>query len=150
MRTLKKVFVDPDCKHPYLILDCLAKSSTELIGASILSIVRKAARLAVYDDIMISVKNHQKLATVRAEMALQKMYWRESGQGNNIHEFQCSRKSMHSCQVFQDEITQKNLRFYLGKKSHPCCTQEAIENHKQWWMEAKGVSPSSESNSKVS
>ena len=74
MRTLKKVFVDPDCKHPYLILDCLAKSSTELIGASILSIVRKAARLAVYDDIMISVKNHQKLATVRAEMALQKRY----------------------------------------------------------------------------
>ena len=32
--------------------------------------VRKAAKLAVYEEIMISVKNHQKLATVRDDMAL--------------------------------------------------------------------------------
>ena len=128
MRTLKNVFVDPDCKHPYLILDCLAKSSTELIGASILSIVRKAARLAVYDDIMISVKNHQKLATVRAEMALQERYINvKVGRENYIHEFKCGRKKHAFLPSFQDEFT-----FYLGKKSHPCCTQEAIENHKQW------------------
>ena len=32
--------------------------------------VRKAAKLAVYDDIMMSVKNHQMPATMRVEMAL--------------------------------------------------------------------------------
>ena len=39
---------------------------------------------------------------------------------------------------------------YLGRKSQPCCTQEAIENQRQWWNEANGVSPSSEFNSSVS
>ena len=43
---------------------------------------------------------------------------------------------------------------YLGRKSHPCCTHEAIANHRQWWKEANGVSPpavdASESNSSVS
>ena len=34
--------------------------------------VRKAAKLAVYDEIMISVKNHQMPATMRVEMALKK------------------------------------------------------------------------------
>jgi hypothetical protein len=40
------------------------------MGDSILSTVRNAAKLAVYDDIMISVKNHQIPATMRVEMAL--------------------------------------------------------------------------------
>jgi hypothetical protein len=39
------------------------------MGESSLSMVRKAARLAVYEEIMIRVKNHQKLATVRVDTA---------------------------------------------------------------------------------
>ena len=45
--TLKKAEVDPPCTDPYLIFCCLAKSSADSIGDSILSTVRKAARLAV-------------------------------------------------------------------------------------------------------
>lgn len=45
--TLKKVIVEPSLTAPYSILVCLAKSSAESIGESILSTVRKAARLAV-------------------------------------------------------------------------------------------------------
>jgi hypothetical protein len=39
------------------------------MGESSLSMVRNAARLAVYEEIMIRVKNHQKLATVRVDTA---------------------------------------------------------------------------------
>jgi hypothetical protein len=44
-------------------------SCTEAMGESSLSMVRNAARLAVYEEIMIRVKNHQKLATVRVDTA---------------------------------------------------------------------------------
>jgi len=37
------------------------------MGVSIRSTVKKAARLAVYDEIMISVKNHQALPTIRPD-----------------------------------------------------------------------------------
>ena len=42
------------------------------MGESILSIVRNAAKLAVYEEIMINVKNHQKLATVLDDIALKR------------------------------------------------------------------------------
>ena len=45
--TLKKAAVEPPLSAPYLILVCLAKSSALSMGESILSTVRKAARLAV-------------------------------------------------------------------------------------------------------
>ena len=68
--TRKKSSVDPDPTEPYLILVCLAKSSAEEIGESIRSTVRKAAKLAVYEEIMISVKNHHNPATIRVDVAL--------------------------------------------------------------------------------
>ena len=40
------------------------------MGDSILSTVRKAARLAVYEEIMMRVKNHHIPATIRVEIAL--------------------------------------------------------------------------------
>lgn len=45
--TLKNVIVAPSSTTPYGILVCLARSSAESIGDSILSTVRKAAKLAV-------------------------------------------------------------------------------------------------------
>ena len=45
--TLKKALVEPDSRQPYLILVCFARSSADSMGDSILSTVRKAARLAV-------------------------------------------------------------------------------------------------------
>jgi len=45
--TLKKVIVAPSFTAPYSIFVCFAKSSAESMGDSILSTVRKAARLAV-------------------------------------------------------------------------------------------------------
>ena len=68
--TLKNALVDPDSKQPYLILVCLAKSSADSIGDSILSTVRKAAKLAVYELIMIKVKNHHIAAIIRVETDL--------------------------------------------------------------------------------
>ena len=41
------------------ILTCLERSSAELMGATMRSTVRKAARLAVYEEIKIKEKNHQ-------------------------------------------------------------------------------------------
>ena len=69
-RTFRNAAVDPDSTQPYLILVCLAKSSADSMGDSILSTVRNAAKLAVYEDIMINVKNHHIPATIRVEMAL--------------------------------------------------------------------------------
>ena len=67
---MKKDMVDPDPTHPYLILVCEARSAADEMGVSIRSMVRKAARLAVYEEIMIRVKNHQKEATKRDDTAL--------------------------------------------------------------------------------
>ena len=70
LHTLKNCFVDPESNVPYFISVCFDRSSALPIGESILSTVRKAARLAVYDDIMMSVKNHQIPLTKRVDMAL--------------------------------------------------------------------------------
>lgn len=60
------------CKSvPYSTSVCEARSSGELIGATILSTVRNAAKLAVYEDIMIKVKNHQTHPTILPETDLQ-------------------------------------------------------------------------------
>ncbi len=69
-RTLKKAAVEPPLRQPYLIVLCLDKSSADSIGDSIRSTVKKAARLAVYELIMISVKNHHMPATILVEIAL--------------------------------------------------------------------------------
>lgn len=68
--TLKKVMVAPSSTAPYSIFVCLAKSSAESMGDSMRSTVRKAARLAVYEEMMISVKNHQMPPTILVERAL--------------------------------------------------------------------------------
>lgn len=68
--TLKNAAVEPPFKAPYLILVCLARSSALSMGESIRSTVKKAAKLAVYEDIMIKVKNHHIPATIRVDTAL--------------------------------------------------------------------------------
>lgn len=68
--TLKKSLLDPDASVPYWISRCLAKSSADSIGVSMRSTVRNAAKLAVYDEIMISVKNHHALPTIRPDRDL--------------------------------------------------------------------------------
>ena len=70
-RTLKKSWVDPSSRVPYLISVCLTRSSAESIGVSMRSMVRKAARLAVYDEMMMSVKNHHALPIIRPANDLQ-------------------------------------------------------------------------------
>ena len=44
---LKNASVEPDLRHPYGIFVCLDRSSADSIGLTILSTVRKAAKLAV-------------------------------------------------------------------------------------------------------
>lgn len=63
--------VEPPFLAPYLMMFWLYSSFTFLNGVVVGSIVRKAARLAVYDDTMMRVKNHQILATMRVDTALQ-------------------------------------------------------------------------------
>lgn len=70
LRTLKKAAVEPPFKAPYLIFVCFARSSALSIGESILSTVRNAAKFAVYEEIIINVKNHHIPATIRVETAL--------------------------------------------------------------------------------
>jgi len=68
-RTLKKVMVEPPFIVPYLISVCLARSSADSMGDIIRSIVRNDVKLAVYDEMMMSVKNHQMPLTIRVEPA---------------------------------------------------------------------------------
>ena len=68
--TLKKAFVEPESTVPYLISVCLARSSADSMGEFMRSTVRKAARLAVYELMTISVKNHQTLPTMRPDIDL--------------------------------------------------------------------------------
>lgn len=68
--TRKKSQVDPWDNVPYCTSVCEARSSGELIGATILSTVRNAAKLAVYEEIRIRVKNHHTLPTIRPDIDL--------------------------------------------------------------------------------
>lgn len=72
--TRKKAKVEPEPTKPYLIFVWLARSSTDEMGDSVRSTVRKAAKLAVYDEIIIIVKNHQMPATIRVDVALQSFH----------------------------------------------------------------------------
>ena len=47
-----------------------AKSSDDSIGVDILSTVKNAAKFAVYDDMIMSVKNHHIPPTILVEAAL--------------------------------------------------------------------------------
>lgn len=68
--TLKNAAVEPPRSAPYLILVCFARSSALSMGESMRSTVRNAAKLAVYEEIMMRVKNHHIPATIRVETAL--------------------------------------------------------------------------------
>lgn len=57
--TRKNVIVLPPSRVPYDISVCSARSAAFSIGVIILSTVKNAARFAVYEDMIISVKNHQ-------------------------------------------------------------------------------------------
>ena len=52
------------------MVDCLDRSSADVIGDSIRSTVRKAAKFAVYEEIMMRVKNHQVPATILVDSDL--------------------------------------------------------------------------------
>lgn len=65
--TRKKSHVEPWYNVPYCTSVCAARSSGELIGVTIRSTVKNAAKLAVYDEINMSVKNHQTEPTIRPD-----------------------------------------------------------------------------------
>lgn len=109
--TLKNDSVLPPASTPYLILFCFAKSSTLSMLASILTIVKKAAMLAVYEEMTINAKNHQNPAVTRVGIPLlniRKML--------NIH--------------FEWDYTFS----YFGSMSHPCCIIEPAVNQMQLCM----------------
>lgn len=68
--TLKKSHVAPWDRTPYSISVCAAKSSGVLIGADIFCTIRYAVKLDTYDDINITVKNHQTAPTIRPGVVL--------------------------------------------------------------------------------
>lgn len=100
-QTLKNDSVLPPASKPYLILFCFAKSSTLSILASILTMVKKAAMLAVYDDITIRAKNQKKPVAKRVGIALDIKITCENYPTFSVHiRYQFS---------------------YFGRMSHPCC-----------------------------
>ena len=56
--------------HPYLISVCRARSSAFFMVSAGVVIVRKAARLAVYEEIIIRVNSHHDIAIILVEGAL--------------------------------------------------------------------------------
>lgn len=109
-RTRKKSRVEPDPTNPYLILVCLAKSSADEMGESIRSTVKKAAKLAVYEEIMMSVKNHHNPATIRVDVALR----------------QFKKISTVDYLVLYWVL---RIGLYLGMTSLPCCIKDPMVNH---------------------
>lgn len=108
--TLKNPKVEPPFTAPYLMTDWAAKSSALSILTSICSLVRKAAKLAVYEEVTISAKNHQKPTTNRVDTALMKTF-----------------------EIFK-YISFKSFKIqvlYLGSRSQPCCIIEPAVNHTQ-------------------
>ena len=81
LESLKKARVDPDSRQPYLILVCLARSSADSMGDSILSTVRKAARLAVYEEVTTRMNSHHIVAMIRVDTDL-------NSKNNKTTEFQ--------------------------------------------------------------
>lgn len=69
--TSKNSRVDPDRTVPYLISVWVARSSADAIGVTRRSMVRKAARLAVYVEIMIRTKNHHTVPITRPDRDLE-------------------------------------------------------------------------------
>jgi len=69
-RTLKNSIVEPVAKVPYLISVCTTRSSADSMGVFMRSIVKNAAKLAVYDDIIIKMKNHHTVPMTRPEKDL--------------------------------------------------------------------------------
>ena len=69
--TLKKSSVVPELMVPYSTCVWRAKSSAELMGVTIRSTVKKAAKLAVYEEMRINVKNHQTAPTIRPDIDLE-------------------------------------------------------------------------------
>lgn len=67
--TLKKDMVDPPLSVPYCMLFCAARSAALWMGSTVRSTVKNAARFAVYDERIISVKNHQIPPTMRVDVA---------------------------------------------------------------------------------
>lgn len=68
--TLKKSIVEPDINVPYWTSVWYARSLADLIGVTIRSTVKNAAKFAVYEDIKIKVKNHQTDPTIRPDIDL--------------------------------------------------------------------------------
>lgn len=62
--------MDPDLTVPYLISVWASRSSADAIGVTKRSMVRKAAKLAVYVEIMISTKNHHTVPITRPDREL--------------------------------------------------------------------------------
>lgn len=75
--SLKKLNVAPPFLAPKFTghssseLPQFLKSSTDLIFSYGFSITRNAAKLAVYDETIINVKNHQIAAVIRVDGALE-------------------------------------------------------------------------------
>jgi len=61
--------VEPPLIVPYLISVCLARSSADSMGDFRRSVVRNEVKFAVYEEIIISVKNHQVPLTIRVDAA---------------------------------------------------------------------------------
>ena len=61
--------MDPPSIVPYKILVCCERSSADSMGDTMRSTVRNAARFAVYDEMMMSVKNHHMPPTIRVDTA---------------------------------------------------------------------------------
>lgn len=69
LQTRKNVWVEPDSNVPYCISIWSAKSDALSMGVIIRSTVKKAAKFAVYEDMMMRVKNHQIPPTILVEVA---------------------------------------------------------------------------------
>jgi len=94
------------------------------MGVNIRSMVRKAARLAVYDDMMINVKNHQALPMIRPANDLQP---------NNVFTISAGLRIERNS---GDECPQPNLTNFRPKSIN-----KFINNFKPHFRKMKTFSP---------
>lgn len=136
--TLKNSLVDPDSTVPYLISVCLARSSADSMGEFMRSTVRKAARLAVYDDMMMRVKNHHTLPTIRPDIDLWSTERTMLCYCNNQHDREQEKETtslpFNESKNLAPDPTTEPPEFDLARRH--CTTINHIRTlHRQWGLQ---------------
>lgn len=119
---------------------CLARSLAFSIGAVIRAAVRKAAKLAVYDEIKMRQKKYHSEARVLVETALKMSMGVDSKLGRTLHNPPGNAISTRN--RARKTTEQRSNWTHRGTRSDPCCIMLPIVNQNAFCRELNWFSGS--------